>query len=112
MTASSLPSTLVKCLYLFFDLPESSEPKEKSPDSTKQKLDDTGQIKDNALIPIIDNAKEMTKSDGDETPEGPEIDEGLENRIILQKIFVQVNFLVRAISFNFSLTIRNAYWKK
>lgn len=26
MTAASLPSTLVKCLYLFFDLPEVKEP--------------------------------------------------------------------------------------
>ncbi|XP_061175428.1 WD repeat and FYVE domain-containing protein 3-like isoform X2 [Saccostrea echinata] len=33
MTAASLPSTLVKCLYLFFDLPEIEEPDKCNPNS-------------------------------------------------------------------------------
>lgn len=32
MTASSLPSTLVKCLYLFFDLPPIENPDDIDPD--------------------------------------------------------------------------------
>lgn len=52
MTAASLPSTLVKCLYLFFDLPEIEEPDGYNP---------------NADFPAE------------------------ERRILLQKIFAQVN---------------------
>lgn len=33
MTAASLPSTLVKCLYLFFDLPEIEDPDKCNPNS-------------------------------------------------------------------------------
>lgn len=33
MTAASVPSTLVKCLYLFFDLPELDETSSKSSES-------------------------------------------------------------------------------
>jgi len=52
MTSVSVPSTLVKCLYLFFDLPEIESP-------------DTAE-----------NGSEFTPR---------------ERRILLQKIFVQVN---------------------
>jgi hypothetical protein len=52
MTSVSVPSTLVKCLYLFFDLPEIENP-------------DTAE-----------NGSEFTPR---------------ERRILLQKIFVQVN---------------------
>lgn len=55
MTEVSVPSTLVKCLYLFFDLPEMSEKEANSKDSNS-----------------------------DFTPR--------ERRILLQKIFVQVNY--------------------
>ena len=54
MTTASVPSTLVKCLYLFFDLPE------------------------------------MSESEADETDANSEFTPR-ERRILLQKIFVQVN---------------------
>lgn len=53
MTAASVPSTLVKCLYLFFDLPEMNE-----------------------------EDADITDANSEFTPR--------ERRILLQKIFVQV----------------------
>lgn len=55
MSEVSVPSTLVKCLYLFFDLPEMSEADANNKDGNS-----------------------------DFTPR--------ERRILLQKIFVQVNY--------------------
>lgn len=57
MTTAAIPSTLVKCLYLFFDLPE-------IPESEADVQDDNSEF----------------------TPR--------ERRILLQKIFVQVSFLL------------------
>lgn len=57
MTTAAIPSTLVKCLYLFFDLPE-------IPESEADVQDDNSEF----------------------TPR--------ERRILLQKIFVQVIFLL------------------
>ena len=54
MTTASVPSTLVKCLYLFFDLPE-----------------------------MIDDEADITDASSEFTPK--------QRRILLQKIFVQVN---------------------
>lgn len=54
MTTASIPSTLVKCLYLFFDLPE-----------------------------IPEAEADIQDGNSDFTPR--------ERRILLQKIFVQVN---------------------
>lgn len=57
MTSASVPSTLVKCLYLFFDLPE------------------------------------MSESEADETDVNSEFTPR-ERRILLQKIFVQVIYMI------------------
>ena len=38
MTAASVPSTLVKCLYLFFDLPEDREAPAASPPDTENEF--------------------------------------------------------------------------
>jgi len=58
MTAASVPSTLVKCLYLFFDLPEMNE-----------------------------EDADITDANSEFTPR--------ERRILLQKIFVQVIFILK-----------------
>ena len=57
MTAASLPSTMVKCLYLFFDLPDVLE---------------LGSPDDATLSPDCDFTSQ-------------------ERRVLLQKVFVQVN---------------------
>ena len=54
MTSSSVPSTLVKCLYLFFDLP-----------------------------PVVDGDQDSSKTESEFSPK--------ERRILLQKMFIQVN---------------------
>ncbi len=54
MTSSSVPSTLVKCLYLFFDLP-----------------------------PLDEADEDSTKTESEFSPK--------ERRILLQKMFIQVN---------------------
>lgn len=69
MTTAAIPSTLVKCLYLFFDLPE-------IPESEADVQDDNSEF----------------------TPR--------ERRILLQKIFVQVTFLL-VISIYIKMTQQN-----
>lgn len=54
MTTASVPSTLVKCLYLFFDLPV-----------------------------MVEDEADITDTNSEFTPK--------QRRILLQKIFVQVN---------------------
>ena len=63
MTAASLPSTLVKCLYLFFDLPEVST------DGVTQSA---------------------AQAQSQQQPEGASSFSAHERRVLLQKIFVQV----------------------
>ena len=69
MTAASLPSTLVKCLYLFFDLPQ------------------VGTSDDDA------SAAATTAQDGAAASSFS----AHERRVLLQKIFVQVNVRLLAV---------------
>lgn len=68
MTTMSVPSTLVKCLYLFFDLPHMTEASE---GPTQQPP-----------------AQEKTPGQGHPQPELPLAD----RRALLQKVFVQVRW--------------------
>ena len=64
MTAASVPSTLVKCLYLFFDLvPTEGDTEEESGEAGAEKVN--------------------TETEAEFTPR--------ERRILLQKMFMQVN---------------------
>lgn len=74
MTTMSVPSTLVKCLYLFFDLPHMAEapvvptsqpPPPPPPTGTQEKTPSQGQTQQE--VPLADR------------------------RVLLQKVFVQVN---------------------
>lgn len=72
MTTMSVPSTLVKCLYLFFDLPHMAEapvgptpPPPPPPTATQEKT--AGQGHNQQELPLADR------------------------RVLLQKVFVQVN---------------------
>lgn len=73
MTTMSVPSTLVKCLYLFFDLPHMAEapvgptsqpPPPPSPTATQEKTQGQGHTQQE--LPLADR------------------------RVLLQKVFVQV----------------------
>lgn len=70
MTTMSVPSTLVKCLYLFFDLPHMAE----------------APVGPNPPPPPPPPTQEKTPGQGHTQPEVPLAD----RRALLQKVFVQV----------------------
>lgn len=74
MTTMSVPSTLVKCLYLFFDLPHMAEAPVGPTSQPPQPL------------PPPPPSQEKTPGQGHTQPELPLAD----RRALLQKVFVQV----------------------
>lgn len=102
MTASSLPSTLVKCLYLFFDLPDpkltEGSTDEKSADGSEAQLiadqnnsNLTGQT-DTSTTPSSDSSVRDENAANSEQAEQNAMDiTSFDQRQLLQRVFVQVS---------------------
>lgn len=107
MTTSSLPSTLVKCLYLFFDLPDPESVEAEN--SVPKPLPPTSDIEDNAKDPPVAANTTTPAEICEHTPDEKEPSEvitedqcaetslemtTMDRRLLLQKVFVQVISLV------------------